>query len=65
MATKDEIFKLMQQYSKLDEMFIKAVQANNTSEATDIQLHMGKLREQLSSLGEVANPIKPTDEKPS
>jgi hypothetical protein len=65
MATKDEIFKLMKQYTKFDDMFIRAIQTGNTSEATDLELKMGKIREQLSALGEVANPIQPTDEQPS
>jgi hypothetical protein len=46
-------------------MFMKAVVANNKTEAEDIKLQMGKIREQLSALGEVANPIQPTDEQPS
>lgn len=65
MATQEAIFNLMTQYTKFDQMLIIAVQTGNTSEATDIQLQMGKLREQLATLGEVANPIKPTDEQPS
>jgi len=65
MATKDEIFNLMKQYTKFDEMFVRAVQTGNTSEAADIQIQMGKIRETLASLGEVANPIQPTDEQPS
>jgi hypothetical protein len=63
MATKDEIFKLMKQYTKFDDMFIRAIQTGNTSEATDLELKMGKIREQLASLGEVAQP--PQDEQPS
>jgi hypothetical protein len=65
MATQQEIFNLMQQYTKFDQMFINAVQTGNTSEATDLQLQMGKIREKLASLGEVANPIQPTNEQPS
>ena len=65
MATKDEIFNLMKQYTKFDDMFMKAVAVNNKTEAEDIKLQMGKIREQLSALGEVANPIQPTDEQPS
>jgi hypothetical protein len=63
MATKDEIFNLMKQYTKFDDMFMKAVAANNKAEAEDIKLQMGKIREQLASLGEVAQP--PQDEQPS
>lgn len=65
MATQQEVFNLMQQYTKFDTMFTRAVQAGNTSEATDLQLQMGKIREKLATLGEVANPIQPTDEQPS
>ena len=65
MATKEAIFNLMTQYTKFNDMFIQAVAANNKAEALDIGLQMGKIREQLSALGEVANPIKPTDEQPS
>ena len=66
MATKDEIFNLMKQYTKFDDMFMKAVAADNRAEAEDIKLQMSKIREKLAaSLGEVANPIKPTDEQPS
>jgi hypothetical protein len=65
MATKDEIFNLMSQYTKFDKMLIDAVSKGNNSEAADIQLQMGRLRERLASLGEVANPIQPTDEQPS
>ena len=63
MATKQEIFSLMQEYTKFDKMLIAAIQAGNTSEATDIQLRIGKIREQLAALGEVAT-ITPTDEQP-
>jgi hypothetical protein len=63
MATKDEIFNLMKQYTKFDEMFMKAVAADNKAEALDIKLQMGKLREKLASLGEVAQPTQ--DEQPS
>ena len=63
MATQQEIFALMQQYSKFDQMFTAAIQAGNNSEASDIQLQMGKIREKLASLGEVANPIQPTNEQ--
>lgn len=65
MATKDEIFNLMKQYTKFNDMFMQAVAANNKAEAEDIGLQMGKIREQLSALGEVAGPIQPTDEQPS
>ena len=65
MATKDEIFNLMKQYTKFDDMFMKAVAANNKAEAEDIGLQMGKIREQLSALGEVAGPRPTTDEQPS
>lgn len=63
MATKDEIFNLMKQYTKFDDMFMKAVAADNKAEALDIGLQMGKIREKLASLGEVAKP--PQDEQPS
>jgi hypothetical protein len=63
MATKEAIFNLMKQYTKFDEMFMKAVAADNKAEAEDIKLQMGKIREQLASLGEVAQP--PQDEQPS
>jgi hypothetical protein len=65
MATKDEIFNLMKQYTNFDKMLIDAVSKGNHSEASDIQIQMGKIRETLASLGEVANPIQPTDEQPS
>jgi len=44
-------------------MFMKAVAADNKAEALDIGLQMGKIREKLASLGEVAKP--PQDEQPS
>lgn len=63
MASKQEIFALMQQYTRFDDMFMKAVAADNKAEAEDIKLQMGKIREKLASLGEVAQP--PQDEQPS
>jgi hypothetical protein len=63
MATKDEIFNLMKSYTQFDEMLVKAIQAGNTSEARDIQLQMGKLREKLASMGQLAQP--PQNEEPS
>jgi hypothetical protein len=65
MATKDEIFNLMKQYTNFDKMLIDAVSKGNHSEASDIQLQMGRLRDRLANMGEVANPIQPTDEQPS
>jgi recombinational DNA repair protein RecT len=65
MATKDEIFNLMKQYTKFDDMFMKAVAADNKTEALDIELQMSKIREQLASLGEVAGATPTTDEQTS
>ena len=64
MASKQEISALMQQYTKFDNMFMKAVAADNKAEAEDIKLQMNKIREKLASLGEVAGPPKSTDEQP-
>ena len=63
MATPQEHFALMLQYTKFDEMFIDAVKANNKAEAEDIKLQMDKIREKLAAFGEVALP--PQDEQPS
>jgi hypothetical protein len=63
MATKDEIFNLMKSYTRFDEMLVKAIQTGNTSEAKDIELQMGKLREKLATMGELPQP--PQDEQPS
>jgi hypothetical protein len=63
MATKDEIFNLMKQYTKFDDMFMKAVAANNKAEAEDIKLQMGKIREKLDTMGVITTP--PQDEQPS
>jgi hypothetical protein len=63
MATKEEIFNLMQSYTNFDEMLIAAIQAGNTSEARDIELQMGKLREKLASMGQLAQPSQ--NEQPS
>lgn len=65
MATKEEIFNLMKQYTKFDDMFMKAVAADNKTEALDIELQMSKIREQLASLGKVAGETPTTDENPS
>jgi len=63
MATKDEIFNLMKQYTKFDDMFMKAVAADNRAEAEDIKLQMGKIREKLDTMGVITTP--PQDEQPS
>lgn len=58
MGTPQETFALMQEYTKFDEMLIAAVKANNMLEAKDIELQMGKIREKLTALGEVAKPVQ-------
>jgi hypothetical protein len=62
MATEQEINGLVQQYANLDMMFINAVKAGNTSEAEDIQLQIGRIREKLNTLGVVTSPTQ--DEQP-
>lgn len=62
MATPKEINALIQQYANFDTMFIAAVKAGNTTEAEDIQLQIGKIREKLNALGVVTSPQQ--DEQP-
>jgi hypothetical protein len=62
MATPKEISALLEQYGKFDTMFVAAVKANNTAEAEDIQLQIGKIREKLNALGVITSPIQ--DEQP-
>lgn len=58
MSTPQEIFGLMQDYTRFDKMFIDAVKENNTSKCIDIQLQMSKIRERLAALGEIAKPLQ-------